>query len=270
MPVCTKFSVREIQLLIRDSQWCDQRSDLIVPNVSWGLLPYEADLLCVKKSGYVAEFEIKRSFEDFKKDFTKDHFHDAEIITYFYYVVPEKIVDKVRAFLLERFNGENIPAVIQFNEDGMLMRTKGINGFGSFGNEKRSNSRKITLEEKATIGRLASLRYWSIQEEICSIGYSEKDQRISKLKKYLNLTRKTVKRLSKMNGVDRWISCSSNLPDDDMECLVLFYNGKKNVAYYDNEKRCWIGDNDLQINRWIVAWTEIPVENLKDIFSSLR
>lgn len=47
MTVATKLSVKDIQLAIRNSPWCDLRSDIIVPNVSLGLLPYEADLIQV-------------------------------------------------------------------------------------------------------------------------------------------------------------------------------------------------------------------------------
>ena len=63
MSVVTKLSVKDIQLAIRNSQYCDLRTDLIVSNVSLGLLPYDADLLQVKKSVLVTEYEIKRSFE---------------------------------------------------------------------------------------------------------------------------------------------------------------------------------------------------------------
>ena len=72
MAVATKLSVKEIQLALRDcSLLFDLRNDLVCPNVSWGLLPYEADLLGIKKNGIVTEVEIKRSYEDFKKDFEK-------------------------------------------------------------------------------------------------------------------------------------------------------------------------------------------------------
>ena len=57
MSVATNLSVKDIQLAIRNSPWCDLISDIIVPNVSWGLLPYEADLIQVKKSNLVVEYK---------------------------------------------------------------------------------------------------------------------------------------------------------------------------------------------------------------------
>lgn len=268
MAVCTKFSVKEIQLLIRDSQLCDQRSDLIVPNVSWGLLPYEADLLCVRKSGLCVEFEIKRSFEDFKKDFTKDHFHDAEIIAYFYYVVPEKIVDKVKDFLSERFEHDLIPAVIQFNEDGNLLRAVSGDQKEPFGNPLRKIYRKVTSDERAILGRLASLRYWSVQEDVCSVGYSRKDRVISKLKESLRLTKRTVSKMSKRDGIDKWTPCSSNLPSDDREVIVCHFDGSKEIAYYDRNLRRWKDPygNDLR-KGFVVGWVDTPTVNISDLLS---
>lgn len=266
MAVCTKFSVKDIQLLLRNSEWCDQRSDLIVPNVSWGLLPYEADLLSVRKSGLCAEFEIKRSFEDFKKDFTKDHFHDAEIVAYFYYVVPEKIVDKVKVFLREMFDQDHLPAVIQFNEDGNLIRV--IDDDGSvFGKDLRPIYRKVTEAERVTLGRLASLRYWSVQEEVCSTGYSGKDRKIENLKTQLKFAHQSVNRMAKKNGVDKWVNCSSYLPCDERDVLVCHYDESKEVAYFDRKKRCWCDMNGNEIRRWVVGWTDINEIKMSDLLS---
>ena len=181
MAVATKLSVKDIQLAIRNSPWCDLRSDIIVPNVSWGLLPYEADLIQVKKSNLVVEYEIKRSFEDFKKDFTKYHTHDAQLIAYFYYVIPEKLIDKVKAFLIEHYgSSENSPAVLYYDENGGI-HTMTDENHKEFGNPKRKNYVKITESEKATLGRLVSIRYWNTQNEICKGGFSKKDRKIKDL-----------------------------------------------------------------------------------------
>lgn len=49
------------------------RRYLCVENVSWGLLPWEADLVCMAEgSGYLTEVEIKISHADLKNDFAKD------------------------------------------------------------------------------------------------------------------------------------------------------------------------------------------------------
>lgn len=66
----TKLSVKEIESIIV-AYLGGVRTNIIVPNLSWGFLNHEADLIAVDKNGYLTEVEIKRSFEDFKADFKK-------------------------------------------------------------------------------------------------------------------------------------------------------------------------------------------------------
>ena len=99
----TQLSVEQITLALRNSGMWNKRSDIMIPNLSYGLLPYEADFVVISKAGYLTEVEIKRSWQDFKADFKKDHKHDAEQVYYFYYCVPESIVDKVVDFLKAQY-----------------------------------------------------------------------------------------------------------------------------------------------------------------------
>lgn len=75
------------------------RQHVVVPNVSWGLLNHEADLLVMSKAGYLTEIEIKRSWHDFMKDFQKSHTHNDDKISYLYYAVPRLIAPKVEQYL---------------------------------------------------------------------------------------------------------------------------------------------------------------------------
>ena len=77
----TKLTVDEIQLALYNSGIWNKRQDIFVPNLSWGLLNHEADLVILTKSGYLTEVEIKRSWEDFKADFKKEHEHKDEHVT---------------------------------------------------------------------------------------------------------------------------------------------------------------------------------------------
>ena len=74
----TKLSIEEILVALHESRIWNKRSDMFVPNLSWGLLNHEADLVIVNKTGYLTEVEIKRSWEDFKADFNKKHTHNDE------------------------------------------------------------------------------------------------------------------------------------------------------------------------------------------------
>lgn len=159
--LATEHTVREIQQALHDTWLFNKRSDIMVPNVSWGLLPYEADFVDINKSGYLTEIEIKRSFEDFKKDFSKKHNHDDERVYYFYYCVPESIYDKVVQFLDKKFEGKpnfRKPAVLYYNEN-LNIEYKNY-GCTTAMHKDGVRYRKLFLEEQLTVARLGTLRYW--------------------------------------------------------------------------------------------------------------
>ena len=142
----------------------------MIPNLSYGLLPYEADFVVISKAGYLTEVEIKRSWQDFKADFKKDHKHDAEQVYYFYYCVPESIVDKVVDFLKAQYGSGWCPALLKFTEKGGISRvsvkdeTTGM--YRVVGSHYNAGShRKLFLEEQLTVARLGQLRYWSLLEK---------------------------------------------------------------------------------------------------------
>lgn len=169
MAIETRFSVEDITVLLRESGWWDKRASTIIPNLSWGLLNHEADFCVISKSGYLTEVEIKRSYEDLKKDFKKDVFHDDDRVSQFYYCLPISLKERAEKLFEEQkdklasFYGcepnsitvEHIPAVIYYDEDGKLTSVN-PGWAGRFG------SRKLFLEERDKIGRLMSLRYWDV------------------------------------------------------------------------------------------------------------
>ena len=65
----TNLTIEQIQSRLAHIDNFNLRRNIVVPNVSWGLLSYEADFICCSKSGYLTEVEIKRSWEDFQKEY---------------------------------------------------------------------------------------------------------------------------------------------------------------------------------------------------------
>lgn len=261
MSVVTKLSVKDIQLAIRNSQYCDLRSDLIAPNVSWGLLPYEADLLQVKKSGLVTEYEIKRSFEDFKKDFAKDHHHDHPLIAYFYYVIPEKLIDKVRDFLIEHYEiSDKCPAVLYYDENGLIFRMTDKDK-NPFGNEKRKGYVKITDEQKSILGRLISIRYWNVQNELCKSGKSKKDLKINELKETIAILHHKVKELQARETTGDWIKTYSALPINGRTVILKLYNSLIEIGHYDSKRNLFVNEDGDEIKRYVDCWTELPLDD---------
>ena len=153
--VCTELSVKEIQALL--AEYWGIRSNIIVPNVSWGLLDYEADLLVMNNTGYVTEVEIKRSWSDFLADFKKDeNAHKSEIIYQFWYCVPDEIYKKCVEKLKEVYpDSLDRPNVISYSDSGVL------NFHGKTASYCRGKHRKLFLEEQLKLARLGALRYWS-------------------------------------------------------------------------------------------------------------
>ena len=69
------------------------RQNIIVPNVSWSFINYEADLVVLTKSNYATEIEIKVSKADLKKDKEKRHTHNSNYFKYLYFAVPKELVE---------------------------------------------------------------------------------------------------------------------------------------------------------------------------------
>lgn len=162
----TELSVQQIQLGLRNSDLFNQRSDIIVPNLSWSILPYEADLIGISRSGQVTEVEIKRSLADLRADYKKGHRHDASCVTYFFYCVPEKLVEKAKIVILENeqkrcvvpISEKDCPALLYYNEKGQIFHT-------DFGKAKRYGYHQTSSDDRENAGRMASLRYWDLLDK---------------------------------------------------------------------------------------------------------
>lgn len=163
----TNLSVNEIMLLVVENPiFCNIRTDIVIPNLSWGLLNHEADLAIINKSGYLTEIEIKRSYQDLKKDFEKDVFHKDEKVYRFYYCLPISIKEKATALFLKNRDkflelyGEttlDVPAVIWYYDDGTVEISKSCSHTGG---------RKLFMEEINKAIRYMSIRYWNLLSKV--------------------------------------------------------------------------------------------------------
>lgn len=163
----TNLSVAQIQLALRNSDLFNPTRDLIVPNVSYGMLPYEADLIGITPAGQVTEVEIKRSLADLRADYKKGHRHDAPCVTYFFYCVPESLVEQAKKVILENeqkryavpIEAKDCPALLYFSEDGGIHHT-------DFGTAKRHGYVGSEPADRQKAGFLASLHYWNAAERL--------------------------------------------------------------------------------------------------------
>lgn len=127
------------------------RENLIVINVSWGMGLHECDLLCMSKSGYLTEIEIKISLSDLKKDINKRHGHTSPMIKCLYFAIP---------FYMES-NINLIP-----DRAGIFVVDEG--GFVKKIRKPLINKKALPLSEdkKFQLARLGAMRVWGLKSKI--------------------------------------------------------------------------------------------------------
>ena len=131
------------------------RANIIVPNVSWGLLQYEADLVILRPSMYAIEVEIKTSKADIKRDLLKRHSHDSDLFRELWFAIPEALKDDV-----------NIPT-----KAGIMAVEKRRNGVGFQLRIVRRGTlnkyaSKWTPTQKDKLLNLGCMRIWSLKEAL--------------------------------------------------------------------------------------------------------
>lgn len=151
-----------LELEIALAKYFDVRRNIIVPNISWGLLSHEVDLLVVRKSGIAVEVEIKISVQDLKADFKKSHHHieKQNRITEFYYAMPKDIYEKcidiipksAGIIICERYINYKKESAVKAT---LLRKSTRIKG-----------SRKLTSEEQFKVAKLGCMRIFSLKEKI--------------------------------------------------------------------------------------------------------
>lgn len=182
----TNLTIEQIQSRLAHIDQFNLRRNIVVPNVSWGLLEYEADFVSLSKSGYLTEVEIKRSWEDFKKDFTKDHRHDDPRVSYFYYCVPKSISYRVMdaLYVVEPFDSKYRKYKITGIKDGVPTNA-GLITYDNHdwqGNEcewigidfmaiagRRKAARKLTDQEQLKLAHLGCMRLWDLKKKIAKL-----------------------------------------------------------------------------------------------------
>lgn len=130
---------------------------------------HECDMLILSKSGYLTEIEIKRSWSDFLADFKKRHTHEGNgIIKYFYYCVPESLLEKV----YDKLDEINVDytGVITYSEDLKITlhghRWVTHDGSYSYHFKAQHPYRKLFLEEQLQIARFGAMRAIKLKEKL--------------------------------------------------------------------------------------------------------
>lgn len=131
----------------------NKRTNLIVPNISWGMFNHECDLFVLTPSGYGWEVEIKTSKQDLIRDKEKRHGHNSSKIKFLYFAFPESLYEHHR----------HVPdraGIIVVSED-LICTVKR--------NPEVHSRYKFTDQERYQIARLGALRIWGLKSTIRSI-----------------------------------------------------------------------------------------------------
>jgi len=152
-----RTKVRCIDIECAVANYFSPRVNLIVPNVSWGFLFHECDLLVVTPAGYCYEVEIKTSRSDLKADIGKAHGHRSTKIRRLYFAIPD-YMEKDVEFIPERAGILLISAAVINGHD---IRCKCVR-------DPRTNAeaRKISEAERFQVARLGTMRVWSLKDVV--------------------------------------------------------------------------------------------------------
>lgn len=136
----------------------------IVPNVrdgvffpTWPYVLHECDVLCVTKTGYGIEYEIKVSIADIKKDQAKTHQHQHHYLRQTYFVIPGKLYEKAEKMIPPAFG---IYTVDHYPEIGKFTLTKKRKA------PVNKNALKWTDSLRAQLYRLGTLRLPGLYKKI--------------------------------------------------------------------------------------------------------
>lgn len=129
----------------------------VVPNVSWGLLDWEADMIVLQSSGFLTEIEVKISVADLRRDADKKKhamFFDPRRL------VPQRLFYAMPADVAEKA-ADAVPAhagiiIVRPCADTSYNRARIVRAA-----KKNVAARKLTETEKFQLLRLGVMRYWT-------------------------------------------------------------------------------------------------------------
>lgn len=153
--------MKTIEVEIAVMKHCNIRQNIVVPNVSFGMVRYfiggcdelhECDILNVTKSGYATEYEIKVSKSDLLAEKKKKHSHDSNFIKQLFYVVPEKM----KQFALDNIKEEAGLYVVKDNGKMQCIKNAEIN----------KDCFKWTNAEMFKLAKLGTMRILGLKQKL--------------------------------------------------------------------------------------------------------
>jgi len=154
-----KHIATEVEL--RVAKHYNYRTNLIVPNVYWGLgLNHECDMLVVRGSGYAIEIEIKVDKYDLRNDKKKRKWYFTQygrIIKQTFFAVPLELADEINN-IPEGCGFITVDCNSSHYYDGCVdvVKTAKIN----------RNAKKLDQYQILKLAKLGCMRIWSLKEHM--------------------------------------------------------------------------------------------------------
>jgi len=126
----------------------------IIPNISWGLVNHECDLLALDKNNRFTEIEIKISLSDLRADFKKDHGHNSRIISRLIYAIPEEMIEPALKLIPETAG----IITVKWNQRGYVADW--------FRVVRHDKTKKPSIEHILQFYRLGTMRIWSLKDTL--------------------------------------------------------------------------------------------------------
>jgi hypothetical protein len=161
-----KLKTPELELLV--AEYFGIRTNLIVPNLSWGIgLNYEADLTVITRSKCAYEIELKVSKSDLIAESKKKaSAHKGKMFKRFYYAMPESIYDE------NLIKDSSTGVLLAYYDKGRTFRGRVIKGTWRIKEVKKAKNKKVTkLSDKKylKILELSAMRVWSMKKKFVKL-----------------------------------------------------------------------------------------------------
>lgn len=145
--------MKTIDMEIALASFFDYRANLIVPNVSWGLINHECDLLILTNCGYATEIEIKISRSDLKADKKKNHGHESYKIKRLYFAISDNIDTN---FALNEIPSRSGLIVVSEDKPIKIIKEAVIN----------KTAKKFSEADRYQLARLGAMRIWRLKRKV--------------------------------------------------------------------------------------------------------
>ncbi|MDA3856407.1 MAG: MmcB family DNA repair protein [Candidatus Woesearchaeota archaeon] len=159
--IVNKITTPEMEIILMS--YLDIRRNIIIPNLSWGMIHYEADIVSLTKSNYATEIEIKISMADLKKDKEKRHNHDSIYFKYLYFAVPWYMKEKCMEYIPEK------AGLLVIDEYHRVFQLK-----SPMVNKK---AKKWTNEERIHLLELCAMRMYNLKKKVSRLKLLEKENK---------------------------------------------------------------------------------------------